>query len=136
MAHLALNPSYVFFVLFFCSFPFLGILRKKTCFPLKRGIFCLVFSVSLCFSQAFCFIIPFSLSLSLSLSLFLCVCVCVSLSFSLSLSLVVLFFPYLLVFCFLLLPFFVVVFIFLISLLCFMKRTTSKHQILKFVFHQ
>ena len=89
--HLALNPPYCFFLFcffvfvffvffvfcfFFCFFSLL--LSEKTVFPLKKGNFCLLLSVSLCFSWAF-FGLPLvqflflwlSLSISLSLSLFL-----------------------------------------------------------------
>ena len=54
--HLALNAPYFFWFVFFSifPFPFLGF-WKKTVFPLKRGISCLLFSVSLSFSLACCF---------------------------------------------------------------------------------
>ena len=49
--HLALNPPYfifffsVFIFVFFCFLVF-AFARKKPCFPPKKGIFCVVFSVS------------------------------------------------------------------------------------------
>ena len=63
---LALNPPYCFS----CVFSFL--VFRSACFPLQLGQFCLFFSVSLCFSLAFCRTSLFnSLFLCLSLSLFL-----------------------------------------------------------------
>ena len=77
--HLALNPPYFVFVfVFFCfcffffAFLSLFLIDKKNCFPLKKGHFCLFFSVSHCFSLAFFGpppILPF-LFLCLSLVLF------------------------------------------------------------------
>ena len=73
--HLALNPPYfVLIVLSFCVFSLFGgfllfaflfpvlFLKEKPVFPPKKGYFCLVFSVSLCFSLVF-FPPPFLLSL-------------------------------------------------------------------------
>ena len=81
--HLALNPPYLFFLfcffgylfcflggLFFLSFLCLWVTKKKPVFPLKKGIFCLVLSVSLCFSWAF-FGLPLVQFLFLCLSLVL-----------------------------------------------------------------
>ena len=115
------SSCFCFFCSVFCSFPFFVSLGEKLFSP-KKWHFCLVFSVSLCFSLAFCFILPFSLSRSLSLSLSL-----FSFSFSFfSARFISFFFA----------SFFVFLFLSLVSWLCFMKRTTSKHKILKFVFHQ
>ena len=73
--HLALNPPYFLFVCFWCLFFFFAFLslffvmdKNKPVFPLKKGTFCLFFSVSLCFSLTFLGLPPLS-SLSLSLSL-------------------------------------------------------------------
>ena len=55
--HLALNPPYFFFVVFFGLLLFLSflcfVIQKKLVFPLEKGIFSLFLSVSLCFSLAF-----------------------------------------------------------------------------------
>ena len=74
---LALNPHFFvfcflffvfcFFICFLFCFSF-WVSNRKTVFPLKKGIFCLFLSVSLCFSLAFFGPPPFSLSLFLSLS--------------------------------------------------------------------
>ena len=71
--HLALNPPYVFCFECFCFFflAFLSLflfIEKPRFFPLKKGIFGFILSVSLCFYLAFFGPPPFSLSLSLSLS--------------------------------------------------------------------
>ena len=68
--HLALNPPY-FFAMFFFFWGGGCFRTQKNCFPpppQKKGHLCLVFSISLCFSLAFCFPAPFhSLFLCLSL---------------------------------------------------------------------
>ena len=80
--HLALNPPYLFllvclffllvsFAFFLVVFSFLSLLlSEKPVFPLKKGIFCLFLSVSLCFSSAF-FGLPLVQVLFLCLSLVL-----------------------------------------------------------------
>ena len=89
--HLALNPPYLFFCYFwfFCFFlfplPFLYLLfNRKTCFPPKKGNFCLFICVSLCFSFALFGpppFFPFSFFVSLLLfSFFLPSCFFISLS--------------------------------------------------------
>ena len=107
--HLALNPPYffllLFFVAFFCSFPFF-VFHRKTCFPPK--------SASLSFSLAF-------LGLPLFHFHFLC------LSFFISSFLLV--FRFFLSFCFSFLSDFS--FFFLLCF-CFMKGTTSKYSIQSF----
>ena len=65
---------FLFFLVCFCSFPFLCfVIQKKPCFPPRKGHFCLFLSVSLCSSLAF-FGLPlfqfFFLCLSLLLVLF------------------------------------------------------------------
>ena len=74
--HLALNPPYFLFVLFFCFCLFFSLLSfvfidKKPVFPPKKGIFLFIFSVSLCFSLAFLGPPPFLPFLFLCLSLVL-----------------------------------------------------------------
>ena len=84
---LALNPPYLFWVclvLFYFLFLFPFWRQRELFSPLKKGIFCLFFSASFCFSLAF-FPSPFFHSLSLSLS--------ISLSLSLSCSLLSFFLP-------------------------------------------
>ena len=70
--HLALNPPYLFFFVFFFVFLFFSffVLIEKPVFPPKKGIFCLFLSVSLCFSLAFFGLPLFTFSFSVSLSLF------------------------------------------------------------------
>ena len=117
--HMALNPPYVFGFFFVFRFPSY---TKNLLFP-PKGHFCLVCSVSICFSLAFFappfFTFSFSVSLSLSLSLF---------SFFLPsyLSLLLSFGSL----------FWSLSFFFFLLCFCFMKRTTSKYSIAKFVFHQ
>ena len=126
--HLTLNPPYLFFlfvlllfVLFFLffggCFSFLSLLlSEKSSFRLKKGIFCLFLSVSLCFSWAF-------FGLPLVRFLFLC------------LSLVLFFLSSFLsfCFCFLLVPYFSL-FLYLSVFFAFVswKLTTSKDSIAKF----
>ena len=118
--HLALNPPYFcLFVLFSFFLSFLSD-RKKTCFPPRKGIFCLFLSVSLCFSLAF-------FGLPLFQFLFLCLSLSLSCSF-LSFFLLVFLFCFLLVPCFSLRLSFYVFFPF-----CFMKGTTSKDAIAFFI---
>ena len=116
--HLALNPPFLFFFCFCFVFVFViclflsflcFLIHKNLVFPLEKGIFCLVLSVSLCFSLAFFWPPPFSISLSLSLS-----CSCP--------------FFFLLVFlvCFLLVLVYVSFFPFLSSLLLFHERNNIK----------
>ena len=65
---MALNPPYLFLVVFFCSFPLF--LIEKPCFPPKRAFFCLVSVFPFPFSLAF-FGLPLFHFLFLCLSLFL-----------------------------------------------------------------
>ena len=123
--HLALNPPYLFLLLFcfvFCFWFFVlffgCLIQKKPCFPLEKGIFCL-FSVFLFLSPLAFFGLPLFVFLFHCLSFFffsffLPSCLCFLLSFgSLFLSLSFFFF-----------------------LLCFsfMKGTTSKNIIASFFF--
>ena len=59
--------GFLFFFFAFLSLFFL--IDKKPVFPLKKGTFCLFFSVSLCFSLAFLGLLPFLHFLFLCLSL-------------------------------------------------------------------
>ena len=74
--HLALNPPYFLFVFFGFLFFFFALLSlffligKKTCFPPRKGHFCL-FSMFLFLSPLTFFGLPLFLSLSFSVSLFL-----------------------------------------------------------------
>ena len=113
--HLALNPPYLFFfVWFFVSCVFFLVFNQKPCFfPLKRALFCFFLSVSLgpCLSPWPFLASPFStffFSASLFLSsFFLPSCLSFLLSFGSS---------------FLSLAFFLFLLCF-----CFMKRATSKY---------
>ena len=100
------------FFCFFCFFCLFSCQRRKTGFPVKKGISCLLFSVSLFFSLVFYFHSPFSLSLSLFLFFF---------SF---------FVPYFL--CFI---FFVILFTLCCCMSC-LKRRSSIYYIWKLFFHQ
>ena len=115
--HLALNPPYLFLLLFCFVFCFFGcLIQKRPCFPLEKGIFCL-FSVFLFLSPLALFGLPLFVFLFHCLSFFffsffLPSCLCFLLSFgSLFLSLSFFFF-----------------------LLCFsfMKGTTSNNSIASF----
>ena len=124
------KPSLFFVCLFFLGggcflFPFFASEWQKTSFPLKKGIFCLLLSVSLCFSWAF---------FGLPLVQFLFLCLSLSLSLSLSCSFLSFF---LLVFLFLL--YFGSFFSLFLSFSVFFafvswKLTTSKDSIAKFFF--
>ena len=116
--HLALNPRYLL-LLFFC-FVFLLKNNKKPCFPPEKGIFLLIFSVSLSFSLSFLGPPSSSVSLSLSLSF---------LRFFLSsfLSFLFAFFWFLV---------FVSFFLYLSSLLVFHERNNIKILNCKFCLHQ
>ena len=112
--HLALEgpKPCLFFGVWFFFVSFLGLLEGKTVFPIE-GHFCLLFSVSLCFSLDFFHNVPFALSLSPSLSL--------SLScYFLSSLLLFLLFTF---FCLLV---FVSLFICLVSLLLFHEKSNIK----------
>ena len=117
--HLTWPQNLLFFALF-CScffYPFASFaLKRKNCFPPKKGHFCFFWSVSLCFSLAF-------FGLPLFHFLFLC------------LSLVLFFLPSFSSFFFAFFWFvdFVSFFIFLLCF-CFMQRTTSKYYFTKFFF--
>ena len=107
--HLALNPLYLFFVLFcFCFLFFLFLVAKKTCFPPRKGHFCLFLNVCLCFFLAFFGFPLFNFSFSVSLLFF---------SF---------FFPSCLSFCFLFVPCFSLFFPFLSYSLLFHEQNNIK----------
>ena len=110
------KPSlfFVFLWFCFCFFPLLFAFHEKTVFPLKRA-FLFIFQCLPLFLRSL-FSPPFS-------------------TFSFSVSLVLFFLPsfFSFLFCFVLLPcFFLLSFFLLFLCFCFMKRTTSTYQKLKF----
>ena len=123
--HLALNPPYLFFWVFFlvccCSFSFLCfVIQKKPCFPPRKGHFLFIFECLPLFLLSF-FGPPLFQFLFLCLSLLLVLfpflsCLSFLLSFA---SLFCLFLSFSFFFCF-----------------CFMKRTTSEYSITNFPLHQ
>ena len=100
--HLTLNPP--FFVFFF--FPFFA----SNVFPLRKGHFCLLLRVSLCFSLAF-------FGLPLFQFLFLCLSLVIFFIFPSCLSFLLSFHSL----------FFSLYFLFFLLCFCFMKGTTSKN---------
>ena len=101
------NPPFCLIFIVVCFF-FFGFRRRNLFSPLKKGHFCLLFSVSLYFLPSFLFYFPFALSLSLSLS-----CYFLSSFFSFFVAF----------FCFLV---FVSLFLCLVSLLLFQEKNNIK----------
>ena len=100
-----LNPPYYYHFVFFL--PFFAPNRKNPVFPLEKGISCLFWGVSVCFSLTLLGLPPFQF---------------------LSLSLVILFLLLAFLFAWFWLFVFLSFFFFLLCF-CFMKRETSKHSI-------